>query len=157
MTDATVVNALSQESFFAGLDPAYIRFLGEHARERAYPRGEVLFREGERASTFYLVQGGEVLVEIPAIAGPSLELQRLQQGQILGWSWMIAPYRWTFMARAEADATVLEFDGEAILARCEDDPAFGYALLKRFTVLMTERLESARRTMMDEWNPPGFA
>ena len=157
MTQTVDVHSLSQETFFAGLDVAHMRYLINHAREREYARGEVLFRQGERATTFYLVTAGEVVVEIPAITGPALELQRLGDGQILGWSWMIPPYRWTFMARAEEDARVLEFDGEAILAHCEEDPAFGYALLKRFTVLMTERLESARRTMMDEWNPPGFA
>ena len=52
---------------------------------------------------------------------------------------------------------LLEFDGRAVLARCEQDSKFGYELLKRFAALMSERLEAARQKMMDEWNPPGFA
>ena len=52
---------------------------------------------------------------------------------------------------------MIEFDGSAILARCEKDTEFGYELFKRFTGLMSARLEAARQKMMDQWNPPGFA
>ena len=62
-----------------------------------------------------------------------------------------------WVARAVEDTDVLEFDGNALLKRCEEDPKFGYELFKRFTALMSERLEAARQKMMDQWNPPGFA
>ena len=52
---------------------------------------------------------------------------------------------------------MLELDGAPILARCEEDPRLGYELLKRFSGLMSERLQFARRKMMDEWKPAGFA
>ena len=62
---------------------------------------------------------------------------------------------------APADALVhaerMASDGAAIIERCENDPRFGYELLKRFAALMSERLDAARQKMMDEWNPPGFA
>jgi hypothetical protein len=55
------------------------------------------------------------------------------------------------------DTDLLEFDGSTILEHCEQDPKFGYELFKRFTALMSERLDAARQKMMDQWNPPGFA
>jgi hypothetical protein len=55
------------------------------------------------------------------------------------------------------DSYLLEFDGSAILARCEEDPKFGYELFKRFAALMSARLDAARQKMMDQWDPPGFA
>ena len=61
------------------------------------------------------------------------------------------------MARAMQDSEVLEFDGSAILKRCEEDPKFGYELFKRFAALMSERLDAARQKLMDQWDPPGFA
>ena len=84
-------------------------------------------------------------------------MQSLGAGQILGWSWLIPPYKWNFQARAEAQTALLAFDGDAVLARCEEESNFGYALLKRFASLMAERLGVARQRMMDQWNPPGFA
>ncbi|MCC5811381.1 MAG: Crp/Fnr family transcriptional regulator [Ectothiorhodospiraceae bacterium] len=157
MSDEITWKTLSAQPFFAGMEEQHLEFLSGCVRRRTVPRGDVLFRQGEWADAFYLLEDGEILVEVPAISGPSLEIQRLGPGNVLGWSWLISPFKWTFQARAEQDTPLLEFDGAAILAQCEEDPAFGYVLLKRFSSLMSERLESARRRMMDEWNPPGFA
>ena len=96
-------------------------------------------------------------MEIGAISGPPLMLEELTAGSVLGWSWLIPPYRWHFQARAVAPTEVLAFDGAAVRRHCEDDPQFGLALFKRFSGLMSERMEHARRTMMESWNPPGFA
>jgi len=119
--------------------------------------GNILFHQGERADKFYLLREGQISVYVPALLGPTLKIQTLREDQILGWSWLIPPYRWTFQALAVEDTTMLEFDGKAILAHCEEDTTFGYELIKRFAALMSERLEAARRKMMDQWDPPGFA
>jgi CRP/FNR family cyclic AMP-dependent transcriptional regulator len=148
---------LAAHEFFAGLNEDFMQFLSEYATERQYKKGEVLFQQGKPADKFYLVRSGQVSVQVPAIVGPTLELQILGENQLLGWSWLIPPYRWNFMARAVEDTDLIEFDGSAILDRCEKDPLFGYELFKRFTALMSKRLEAARQKMMDQWNPPGFA
>lgn len=156
MTDA-IASKLAGHELLSGLKREYVEFLAAQARERSLPKGERLFQHGTAATTFYLVESGSVTLEVPAISGPKLEVQCLPVGSIIGWSWAIAPYKWTFDARASEDSTVLEFDGQAVLAKCDVDHEFGYELLKRFSSLMAERLEAARQRMMDEWNPPGFA
>jgi len=148
---------LSAHAFFKGLNADYITLLSEYATERQVKKGGVLFQPGKPANRFYLLRNGRVSVQVPALVGPALELQVLGDNQILGWSWLIPPYRWNFLARAVEDTDLLEFDGSAILERCEQDPKFGYELFKRFTALMSERLDAARQKMMDQWNPPGFA
>lgn len=110
-----------------------------------------------RAGRLYLLQHGHVCIEVVAIEGPLLELQRLNPGSILGWSWLIPPYIWHFQARVDEPGYLIKFDGEAIMARCEADAESGCALLKRFSALMSRRLEYAREKMMSEWRPPGFA
>jgi CRP-like cAMP-binding protein len=89
--------------------------------------------------------------------GPALVVQVLGTDEVLGWSWLIPPYKWTFEALAESDSRVLVFDGKALLQLCESDHHFGYALMKRFTSLMSERLHAARIKMMDSWAPAGWA
>jgi CRP-like cAMP-binding protein len=148
---------LAAHAFFATMNEDYIKLLSEFVTERQVAKGEVLFQQGKAADKFYLVRKGRVSVQVPALVGPPLELQVLGDDQMLGWSWLIPPYRWSFLARAVEDTKLLEFDGHAIRARCEEDPKFGYELFKRFTALMSERLDAARQKMMDQWNPPGFA
>ena len=157
MNKQVIEDYLSSHVFFSGLDDSFIKFLSNSARELRIKKGDVLFKQGERADKYYLLRNGRVSVQVPALMGPTLEIQSLGEDQIIGWSWLIPPYRWNFLARATEDSDLLEFDGNAILARCEKDPKFGFELFKRFARLMSERLDAARQKMMDEWNPPGFA
>lgn len=155
--DAKIRQFIAESDFFSGLAPDRVDYLAEHAAPKRLRGGEVLFRYGDSARHFYLIADGRISVEVAAIEGPPLELQELGPGAVLGWSWLIAPYKWSFQARATTDANVVEFDGSALLAQCERDPLFGYELLKRFSALMSERLHYSRQKIMEEWQPPGFA
>ena len=157
MSKQSIEDYLSTHAFFSGLDAEYMEFLSNSAAELRINAGDILFQQGRRADKFYLLRHGQVSVQVPALVGPTLELQVLGEDQILGWSWLMPPYRWNFQARAMEDSDLLEFDGSAILAHCEEDPKFGYELFKRFAGLMSERLDAARQKMMDQWDPPGFA
>lgn len=157
MPDASMTERVAGSKLFAGLDPDAVAFLSTHAWPRRLKGNEVVFHYGDPANRFYLVTKGRISVEVAAIEGPSLQLQELGPGTVLGWSWLIPPNRWSFQARATAATEVVEFDGEAVLAHCEADPRFGYTLLKRFSALMSERLQHARERMVEEWRPEGFA
>lgn len=157
MNTSEIKAFLADHGIFSGLAEAHLAVLAEHARVRELNADEVVASQGGSAETFYLVLEGGLVVEVPAIAGPRLEITRLGPGEVFGWSWLIAPYVWHFHARASGATRVLEFDGKALLKRCEADPAFGYPVLRRFSELMAIRLDAAQRKMMDQWSPPGFA
>lgn len=157
MRDVPIAEQLRQSRFFAGLAPEFLSFLAAHAETRRLPEDKVVFRYAEKASHFYLVVAGHISVEVAAIEGPTLQLQDLGPGMMLGWSWLIPPNRWGFQARAKTAVEVIEFDGDAVLAECEANPKFGYELLKRFSALMSEWLSYARQRMIEEWRPEGFA
>lgn len=157
MQEREIPDYLQKNKFFAGMAPEYVDILARGARVRQLAEDEVIFRYDQPAEHFYLICTGRVTVEIPAIQGPPLELQSLGPGAVSGWSWLVAPQRSSFQVRACEPTEIIEFDGRAILARCEEDPRFGYELLKRFSTLMSERLNFARQKMMEEWSPPGFA
>jgi CRP-like cAMP-binding protein len=157
MNDRAIAERLGGSGFFRELPREARDFLAAHAQRRRLTEGEVLFHFGEPARRFYLVVEGHVSVEVAAIEGPALQLQDLGPDMVLGWSWLIPPHRWSFQARAKTPAEIVEFDGEAVLRECEANPRFGYELLKRFSALMSERLQYARQRMIEEWRPAGFA
>jgi CRP/FNR family cyclic AMP-dependent transcriptional regulator len=157
MSNQSTTEYLSVHAFFSDLSEDVLKFLCEHSSTREIKKGQILFRLGENADKFYVLRNGRISIQMPAIMGPTLEIQTLGKDQVLGWSWLISPYQWNFQTRAEEDSELLQFDGTAILARCEQEPKFGYELLKKFAGLMSVRLNAARQKMMDEWNPAGFA
>jgi CRP/FNR family transcriptional regulator, cyclic AMP receptor protein len=156
VTEPSLERFLAEQRFFAGLNPDSLAFLSGCVRRRAFDTDQVLIHHGDAAGTFYLVCRGRIAREVPAIQGPSLVMHSIGGGEILGWSWLIPPRQWSFQARAEEPTEVLEFDGTAVLDRCESDPRFGYELLKRFSAVMSERLNLTRQRMIAEWNPSGF-
>lgn len=157
MNSQSTLGYLSSHAFFCGLSEEMLKFISLCTGKREIKKDQVLFQQGETADKFYVVLSGHISIQMPAIMGPSLEIQALGHDQVLGWSWLIPPYKWSFQAKAVEDTELLMFDGTAILARCEHDPKFGYELLKKFAQLMSVRLDAARQKMMDEWNPNGFA
>ncbi len=96
MAERSNAEILEANRFFSGLDPEHIAFLAEQARSQRLVKDEVLFRHGDEARHFYLVLSGELSIEVAAIEGPTLELQVLDPGAVVGWSWLISPYRWRF-------------------------------------------------------------
>jgi len=157
MSNQSITEYLSAHEFFSEFSDDVLKFLCECSSTREIKKGQILFLQGEHADKFYVVRSGLISIQMPAIMGPTLEIQTVDEDQVLGWSWLISPYRWNFQTKAEEDSELLQFDGVAILARCEQEPKFGYELLKKFAGLMSVRLNAARQKMMNEWNPIGFA
>jgi CRP/FNR family cyclic AMP-dependent transcriptional regulator len=144
MTDATLTVYLAQHPAFQGLTAEQVAQVASYARLAQFAPGERVFQHDTRADEFYIVRQGKVTVEIPALSGEPLVIQTLGDGSLLGWSWMIPPYQWSFDARAAAPTSVVAVDGTKLQAACEADPRLGYELMKRFAALMAERLNAAR-------------
>lgn len=144
----TISQFLSAQRFFAGLDHEAIALVtgcavNTHARPGAY-----LFREGEPADTFYVVRRGRVAIQMRQPTG-GVVVDTAHEGDVVGWSWLVAPYRWTFDAVATEETSLVSIDGACLRGKCESDPALGYALLQRVVQVMSTRLHSARVRLLD--------
>jgi CRP-like cAMP-binding protein len=54
-----------------------------------------------------------------------------------------------FDARAVESVGTIEFDGACLRKKCDDDPAMGYALMKRFARVMAERIQATHLQLLD--------
>ena len=157
MPSASTLRDLQTRTILSALQTEQLERLLSHATEAQIAAEGVIFLQDKEADAFYIVREGKVQIQVPAINGPGVEVQALGEWDVIGWSWLIPPYRWAFEAKALTPVTLLRFDGKAILQECESDSALGYALMKIFAGLMSERLRAARLRMMESWAPPGWA
>ncbi len=134
--------------FFAGLDDAAISVMAGCAVNAHMRPGEFLFHEGQAADTFYVVRSGRVAIQM-RLPTEGVVLDTARDGDIVGWSWLVAPYRWTFDALATEETSVIAFDGACLRGKCDADPGLGYALLQRVVQVMSARLHSARVRLLD--------
>jgi CRP/FNR family cyclic AMP-dependent transcriptional regulator len=96
-----------------------------------------------------LVRSGRVALHIDMPGRGDLRIQTVGPGEILGWSWLIYPYKWHFSGVAVAETRAIALDGECLRTKCEKDPHFGYEMLKRLAQVMERRLDATRLQLLD--------
>jgi CRP/FNR family transcriptional regulator, cyclic AMP receptor protein len=145
----TLEGVLAKHPFFAGLDPRYLEMAVGCASNMRFNAGDFVFREGEEANHFYLIREGKVSLEVFAPGRGSLTIQTLTGGDILGWSWLVPPYKSMFDARAAEMTLAIVLDGKCLRDKCETDHELGYELLKRVTPILGQGLDATRVRLVD--------
>jgi len=138
-----------EQPFFAGLDAGTIDLVAGCCRNVRFDAGRYLFHEADPADEFYLVRHGRVALETAAPGRGAITLQTVAEGEIVGLSWLIPPYRWTYDARAIDLVRAIGIDGKCLRQKCDSDPAFGYAMMLRFVPVLVERLQASRLQALD--------
>ena len=135
--------------FFEGLENDLLEIIASCAEDVHYEAGQMIYREGDLADQTHLLRYGKVAIEIFAPQQGSLIIQTLGPGDVLGWSWLFPPFRRRFDARAIEPTKAIALDGTFLRERAEEDPRLGYALLKRFSRVVLERMQATRLQLLD--------
>ena len=146
----TIHESIRKYSFFDGMRPEHLAVLAEGAKEAQFNAGDVLFREGEPANKFYLLESGKILLEAHEPAGGTAPVKTLEAGDVLGWSWLFPPFRWHFQARAVEPSSVIVLSGANLLVSAERDHDFGYELMKRVAQVVIRRLQDTRKQLLQQ-------
>jgi len=134
--------------FLVGLRSHHIRLLADCAMAKRFKAGEYLFRQGDFANRFYLIEQGKVVLEALDNAGTCVVIEEVGAGKLVGWSWLFPPYIWHFDARVTEPTSALFFYGTILREYCAKDPSLGFELFKRMSQVMVERLQSARARLL---------
>jgi CRP/FNR family transcriptional regulator, cyclic AMP receptor protein len=145
----TVGDLLESHPFFTGLSRYALDLIAGCASNVHFDEGSRIFDQGEPASLFYVIRHGRVALEVHSPAKGPLIIDTMDEGEVLGWSWLIPPYQYFASARAVTPVRATAIDGACLRDKCEADPGLGYQLLKRVTTVMFHRLQSTRIRLLD--------
>ena len=145
----TLEPIIREHPFFRDLEEGHIKIIVGCAKSVRFDAGQALLREGEEANQFFLIREGLVSVSITVPPAGSQILQTVSAGEMLGWSWLFPPHRWHFDAHAVESTRALAFDGKCLRNKCEADHDLGYEFLKRFSRIVTQRLEATQLQLLD--------
>ena len=152
-----VVNAaLAAHPFLEGLHAEHFEKLAALACEVTFEPDQIIFREGDPSSFFYLIISGKVALEVAA-AGHFLTIQTVGDGDELGWSSLLDSVNKQFRARSVEEVQALAFDGARLVACFEQDHEFGYIMLRKVLATVADRLRSTRLQMLDVYARKGAA
>ena len=134
--------------FLAGMNREQLALLSNCATSVHFEKGQIIFREGEIANRFYLIETGKIVLESSERLGNPVIIDTIGRGDLLGWSWMFPPYTWRLTARAVEPTSAIFFYGTILREYCERDCSLGYELFKRMAPVMIKRMQAARRKML---------
>jgi hydrogenase maturation protease len=125
------------------LDPQQLRKLLPLAVDQQFDAGQIIFRSEEKSRFLHLIVSGEVILEEDT-GDQVIPVYTLRDGDAMGWSALTADAVTHFQARAVTPVSTVAFPSVELRAACDQDPAMGYALMKRLLELVTERLDATR-------------
>ncbi len=103
--------------------------------------GETIFRQGDVANLFCLLEEGKVTVMLESPGGETANVLAVRRREPFGWSSVIEPRTYTGGAQAIDRSQVLRFDATALLAVFEKRPMLGYRIMSRLAAIIARRLK----------------
>jgi CRP/FNR family transcriptional regulator, cyclic AMP receptor protein len=140
---------IGEHPFFARMDKRFLDIVVGCAKNVRFEAGQYLFHEGEPADQFYLIRHGRLALQITSPGRGALTFQTLGEGEIVGISWLIPPYRWAYDAKALELTRAIAMDASCLRGKCEADHDLGYDMMKRFMPVLIQRLNAIRMQVLD--------
>ena len=152
-TDTVTKNQIWKETaahaFLAGMNAHHLELLARYATRKEFAAGEIVFRAGEPAHGFYLIQKGTITLEGSVMEHGAIATDTVHAGEPLGWSWLFPPYRWHFDARAIEPTTAIFFNGDILRQHYNEDITLAHDLSQRICKVMAHRLQATRRNLIE--------
>ncbi len=142
---------LREHPFLAGMSEEHLARLEGCCRAAvtSFRAGQPIFHAGDQAEACYLIQHGDVAIQVHTPGSGARTIQTLHGGDVLGWSWLFPPFSWSFDAVAITSVRAIMLDGARLMEQKEEDHEFGYELMRRFAGVVVERLQATRLQLLD--------
>ena len=145
----TINQLLAEAPAFNGMSQEHLELIAGCAQNKTATDGEYLMREGDPADSFYVIRHGRVALEIFVPQRGAVTIETIDDGDLLGWSWLVPPFRVEMDARALGNVHTVVFDAACLRGKADEDPELGYELMRRFIPVIVERLQATRVRLLD--------
>jgi CRP-like cAMP-binding protein len=145
----TIEQLLAEAKDFNGMSEEHLALIAGCAQNKVFEDGQYLMREGNPANTFFVIRHGRVAMEIFVPQRGGVTIETIDDGDLLGWSWLVPPFRCHLDARALGNVHTVAFDAVCLRGKADEDPVLGYELMRRFIPVIVERLQATRVRMLD--------
>ena len=151
--DPEIERRLAAHPFLRGMSPHHLELLALSAMPTEFDAGKTIFRAGDPANGFYLIETGTVVLEGSSGDREPVVIDTVSAGEPLGWSWLFPPYLWQFNARAAELCTVICLSGIMLRQHRDEDLTLSHELFKRMSEVMVRRLQAARGKLISGKRP----
>lgn len=135
---------LRRYPYFASIDDDSLKAVAVIADEKVVAAATRMFSEADPADTLNIIIQGEVEIQYMLGSGELRTVDTLVDGDILGWSALIEPYKYTAVCTTKKETRLIAINAPKLRNLCDKDSQLGYRLAIQIAKLLAHRLEGAR-------------
>ena len=133
--------ALNVGELFSGIADATLAALTGLAKPEEFAEGSTLYKPGDPADDFFVLDAGRVEFQIGRDERTSPAGFMLRKGEVFGWAALLDDHPARIAtARVLEKSTLLRINGKAALKVLESDAASGYLVMRRLSALIARFL-----------------
>lgn len=150
----SILETLKRSELFLGLENVDIeKIVGlPSCRVREYDDEAMIFKEGEKAKDFYVLEEGKVslVLKIPASASGErehTEWRTITRGGIFGWSALVPPHIRIGAAVSRGASRIVCINGKELRTLFDNDKQVGYEVMKSLVRVIGSRVWNIERLL----------
>jgi CRP/FNR family transcriptional regulator, cyclic AMP receptor protein len=150
-----VIAELRKIPWFKELKEEHVRTIASISNVHRFNAGDVLFREGDKQESVYLMIEGRVALEMFVPHRGKVRFYTADPWEVFGWSSVTPNIRQrTAGATAVVDSLVVRVNAEKLRAACDADHDLGYLVMRRLANVVASRLQITRLQLLDMFANP---
>ena len=148
-------DVLRRNELFATIPERQLSKLKPICSEFAAVEDSMVFTEGMRVSHLYLLTDGRIALQkamrVPHGTGSRrTTIAVCQPGEVVGWSALVEPYKYTLSAVAWDSAHMVRMDSNMLRRALDMYPELGYAVMRTLAEVMSKRLRQTMEALTNE-------
>ena len=149
------VDLLKHQGFFEGFSEGELKKFADIATEESHKAGVQLWKKGEPAKSFLLLEEGKVLLPLDIDVGPhrpamQVTVDIVTKGEGIGWSSVVDPYLNTRGARCIDDSKVIAFEAAKLRETINEDKVLGFKFMNVIAKVIRNRLAHTEIILVGE-------
>ena len=139
---------LDQMEVFKGLSGNQLGQIKPWMETCHFSSGIVIFKQGQTATSLFILLEGEVFVEYKPYDGPPLTVANILPGGVFGWSAALGRKNYTSAAIAHLNSSAYTLTRHNLHQICIQDPETGGILIDRLASVIAERLRNTHSEIL---------
>jgi CRP-like cAMP-binding protein len=131
------------------MDTNHLKVLAAIAKEVEFGANAIIYRRGDAGQAVYLIEDGEVVIEMEIPGKGLMVMNTLGPGQFFGWSSLFPSERKMAWTRTTKTTLTIAFDANQLRAACKANHELDYALVRRAAESTANRIKMNRQQLND--------
>jgi len=149
------INQLKQFKIFKHLNDREVEIIAGIAREETYEADKRIFEEKALANNLYLALDGQVEIKIRGDRENYVVIDRIEGGDIFGWSAVVEPRTFTAAAWTTEKTNIIILGGEELGDLFEKNTHIGYRVVREIAAVISRRLKAMEKKFVETTRQPG--